>query len=716
MKILVLDATTKVLKADLAANPTTNPDYVISYADVDSSTFTEGSADGALTGTTSATLLTGLGSGSKRIVKSISIHNRDSNTITVYLKLDNNGTVRVIEKIVLAAGEAWHNDTQAGGGGTGRPSGSDTQVQFNDGGVFGGNAGLLFDKTTTTLTAANLIVSGGLTVNGTTTNINSTNLVVEDKNIVIGDVTTPTDATANGGGITLLGATNKTITWDSTNSNWTSSEHWNLASAKDFKINNVSVLNATTLGSSVVSSSLTSLGTLASLTVSGSASLATTSGSVGIGTGSPGAKLHVYGSSAVLRIGDFDNSRANTATLAIDTAGPAGNFAQIKFYTGGSATENAAIKNPVSSQALQFFNGTTQAMTLDASGNLLVGATSSGVGKLVSYYTSTAADPLSAANAGLNVWGSVSVRLLFGTDLSSPYAAYIQASNTGTGFPIALNPSGGDVGIGTMSPGSRLDVVKQGNAAGGTLLLSGSKTNNGTKYGYIAGTQYASNAEPEGVSIIGITSTSTANMVNIGGGVDEMNTATSIQFYTASSTTERGSANERMRITSTGSLLLGSTTSCNWRASSAGHITFTTATAATDNAGDSYRGGIGWQSGTSGDAVLSALITAETVATYSANILFLVRNTGGGNFVERARITSTGDLLPGANGTQNFGSSSLRWNTIYTSDLSLSNGIGDWTIVEGEDDLFIYNNKRNRVYKFKLEAVDPSTATPKREV
>jgi len=45
----------------------------------------------------------------------------------------------------------------------------------------------------------------------------------------------------------------------------------------------------------------------------------------------------------------------------------------------------------------------------------------------------------------------------------------------------------------------------------------------------------------------------------------------------------------------------------------------------------------------------------------------------------------------------------------------LSNGIGDWTIVEGEDDLFIYNNKRNKVYKFKLEEVDPATAVPKKE-
>jgi hypothetical protein len=76
-------------------------------------------------------------------------------------------------------------------------------------------------------------------------------------------------------------------------------------------------------------------------------------------------------------------------------------------------------------------------------------------------------------------------------------------------------------------------------------------------------------------------------------------------------------------------------------------------------------------------------------------------------------INSTGTITPGTTGTQDLGSSALRWGTIYTSDLSLNNGIGDWTIVEGEDDLFLYNNKKGKVYKFALTEVDPNVATPK---
>jgi hypothetical protein len=89
----------------------------------------------------------------------------------------------------------------------------------------------------------------------------------------------------------------------------------------------------------------------------------------------------------------------------------------------------------------------------------------------------------------------------------------------------------------------------------------------------------------------------------------------------------------------------------------------------------------------------------------------------GGDIVidgNNGNTTFAANVLPAANGTQDLGSSALRWSTIYTSDLSLNNGIGDWTIVEGEDDLFLYNNKKGKVYKFALTEVDPNVATPKK--
>ena len=101
---------------------------------------------------------------------------------------------------------------------------------------------------TGTVNAAALILSGDLTVNGTTTTINSTTLAVDDKNIVIGDVATPTDTTADGGGITLKGATDKTFNWVDATDSWTSSEHINLASGKDLKVNGTAVISSTAGG------------------------------------------------------------------------------------------------------------------------------------------------------------------------------------------------------------------------------------------------------------------------------------------------------------------------------------------------------------------------------------------------------------------------------------------------------------------------------------
>ena len=108
----------------------------------------------------------------------------------------------------------------------------------------------------------NLTVTGDLIVNGNTTTLNTATLVVEDKNIVLANAASPTDITADGAGITILGATNKTLNWVDGTDAWTSSEHLDLAAGKVFKIGTSEVLSNTTLASSVVTSSLTSLGTI----------------------------------------------------------------------------------------------------------------------------------------------------------------------------------------------------------------------------------------------------------------------------------------------------------------------------------------------------------------------------------------------------------------------------------------------------------------------
>jgi hypothetical protein len=192
--------------------------------------------------------------------------------------------------------------------------------------------------------ATQLTLSAALTGSGSSTNATAS----------IGGAT---DATANLGGITLKGATDKTIIWDSANANWTSSENWNIASGKVFKINNVQVLSATALGSNVTSSSLTSVGTISSGTWNGSA--------VTVGYGGTGLTSAITG---LLR-GDgsvYSAATAGTHYVVGGTTTAGKLITQASVTTGASLQITAMTAQPSAPVAgdlwnnggsLRFYNG-----------------------------------------------------------------------------------------------------------------------------------------------------------------------------------------------------------------------------------------------------------------------------------------------------------------------------------------------------------------------
>ena len=94
----------------------------------------------------------------------------------------------------------------------------------------------------------------------------------------------------------------------------------------------------------------------------------------------------------------------------------------------------------------------------------------------------------------------------------------------------------------------------------------------------------------------------------------------------------------------------------------------------------------------------------------SSNLFRFVNSSNNTTFAE---ITS-GGFRPGANNTYDLGTSSQRWRNIYTNDLNLSNEgggndvdgtWGNYTIQEGEDDLFLINRRNGKKYKFNLTEV-----------
>jgi len=120
----------------------------------------------------------------------------------------------------------------------------------------------------------------------------------------------------------------------------------------------------------------------------------------------------------------------------------------------------------------------------------------------------------------------------------------------------------------------------------------------------------------------------------------------------------------------------------------------------------SYTGG-----GASSSLYVSGDITSARSTT--SGVIFLGSNGSNYLYYDGTNHNLTASLLPTSTTSYDLGSSSFRWRNLYINDLQLSNGIGDYTIVEGEEELYIWNNKKNKAYKFLLQEVDPSEVPPK---
>ena len=113
-------------------------------------------------------------------------------------------------------------------------------------------------------------------------------------------------------------------------------------------------------------------------------------------------------------------------------------------------------------------------------------------------------------------------------------------------------------------------------------------------------------------------------------------------------------------------------------------------------------------SGSAGHAGIRVIAPANG----SADMTFSTRNAG--TYGEKLRITAAGIVQPGADNTYDLGSISKRWANIYSADLQLSNKgsenevdgtWGNYTIQEGESDLFLINRRNGKKYKFNLTEV-----------
>jgi len=275
---------------------------------------------------------------------------------------------------------------------------------------------LIADSSTSTGLAwsEDITIGGDLTVSGDTITANVATIQVEDNNMELNKVGSPSDANADGGGLTIKGTSDKTITFTNSTGDFDFSENVDIASGKTFKVNGTTVLSNNTLGSGVTSSSLTSLGTITTgvwngtaigLAYGGTGLVGATDGKIVVadGSGAPvavqamtandGTFKHEVGGveadiSAIAKGGLVAGS--GTGSMAIRTVGSNNHVltADSSEATGmkwAAAASGAvtALNNATANELVTVGSTTTELdaeanLTFDGSGDLEIGAGSSG--------------------------------------------------------------------------------------------------------------------------------------------------------------------------------------------------------------------------------------------------------------------------------------------------------------------------------------------------
>ena len=263
--------------------------------------------------------------------------------------------------------------------------------------------------------------------------------------------------------------------------------------------------------------------TLAASTAGSERLRITSAGRVGIGVTNPGAPLNVIGS---IWAQHGTASDGGILVLKANTGTQAGCSIESSFHTGGYGP-------------LTFATSNTERLRITSAGLLGVG-TSSPWSLATVGSTGTAGDVTSARQISVGFASNYNASFgYYQTGSSQPFAGVLQALDGGAGARLLLNPSGGNVGIGTTDPSDR----------GGQKLT--------VRTGSIATSNNTSNGSNGELRFIGTPDSTNYNWAGIRA-ISDVNTNQGVlAFFTSASNTSAESSTERFRIGSAGQLGIG---------------------------------------------------------------------------------------------------------------------------------------------------------------
>ena len=504
-------------------------------------------------------------------------------------------------------------------------------------------------------TGVDLTLSGDLTVNGTTTTINSTTVSVDDKNIELGSTASPSDTSADGGGITLKGTSDHTFNWVNSTDAWTSSEHLDLASSKGYMLNGTTVLSGTTLGSTIVTSSLTALGTITTGVWNGTAIdnayLANSTMSVGGVTLTLGAT----DATPAFDLSDATNYPTTSLTGTITNAQLAGSIADSKLSTISTADK-------VSISALNIDGGTDIGAALadadlfivdDGGGGTNRYTAASRIKSYIADVTLTTAAQTNITSVGTLTGLTVSGDITAGNAVTS--SSSVDGSTRYSNGTFYLSRGGTNnliVGRQTGTSGNTVEINADGSATfnGGVL----SKRANGTEAAFAARTTSASD---NAIELNADGSATFAGDIAIADTiVHDGDTNTKIRFPAADTFTVETAGTERLRVTSDGKVGINSTSP-----TADLEVAGTTGTASTvfinapSHSSSTASEAVlkfGYAHSGSPGAVAEIKLVEGSTNSFGGHLTFSVpdnNGSGGSSTSEALRITSGGNIGIGTN-------------------------------------------------------------------